>query len=82
MSLRKQTLILICSFFFCGCAADPPKQNSVFPDLRSFDLEGKLPEKLKGQVVLVDFWASWCAPCKKSFPAMEDLNKQYADRGF
>jgi thiol-disulfide isomerase/thioredoxin len=81
MWLGKRTPLLLCTFLLCGCATDPPKQSSAFPDLRAFELEGKLPEKLKGQVVLVDFWASWCAPCKKSFPAMEDLNKQYAGQG-
>ena len=36
---------------------------------------------LKGKVVLVDFWASWCVPCKTSFPALDRLYKEYAPRG-
>jgi thiol-disulfide isomerase/thioredoxin len=57
------------------------KAGDSFPDLAGFKLEGKLPEGTKGKVVLVDFWASWCEPCKQSFPVMEELHKRYADRG-
>jgi thiol-disulfide isomerase/thioredoxin len=57
------------------------KAGDALPDLASFELEGKLPESLKGQVILLDFWASWCAPCRSSFPAMEALSKTYAGQG-
>ena len=35
----------------------------------------------KGHVALVDFWASWCPPCKESFPALDVLQRDYRARG-
>ncbi|MDB6125153.1 MAG: Redoxin domain protein [Pedosphaera sp.] len=62
------------------CAADL-KVGDSFPDLAGFNLDGKLPE-WKGKIVLVDFWASWCGPCKQSFPTMNELQKRYGEKGF
>jgi cytochrome c biogenesis protein CcmG/thiol:disulfide interchange protein DsbE len=57
------------------------KVGDPLPDFSGFKLDGKLPETLKGKVVVLDFWASWCGPCKESFPAMNDLQKKYGDQG-
>lgn len=63
-----------------GCPAAAPKAGEPFPDLAGASLEGTLPD-LRNRVLLVDFWASWCGPCKKSFPVMAELHRKYQPRG-
>lgn len=56
-------------------------ETDVLPDLSEFGLVGEIPDT-KGKVVLIDFWASWCTPCKASFPKMNELYQELKDKGF
>jgi thiol-disulfide isomerase/thioredoxin len=79
--LNKLLLVFALGAALCQISFAGIKAGDTFPDLSTFKLEGKLPDTLKGKVVIVDFWASWCGPCKDSFPVMNELLKKYADRG-
>jgi len=77
--LKKTAIaVLLAGTFFTAQAA--LKVGDTLPDLASFGLEGKLPDALKSKVVVVDFWASWCTPCAKSFPVLDELQKKYGDK--
>ena len=60
--------------------------DTVAPDYRTLDLihgdTVSLRQKYKGQVTLVNIWATWCAPCREEMPSMEALYKDYQARGF
>ena len=70
-----------------GLLVAPPAQ-AVEPGQAAppFELPGKQGvvrlADYRGKLVYLDFWASWCGPCRKSFPWMNDLQARYGARGF
>jgi len=80
-----------------GCSAHPaglpqPKEPAVaageigsrLPEFSLKDLQGRQLSSadLRGKVVLIDFWATWCQPCKKEMPGYQKLLDLYGPRGF
>ena len=60
------------------------KVGSSMPDFAVTDLRGHTlsSSDLHGKVVLVDFWATWCQPCKKEMPGYQKLVDRYGSQGF
>lgn len=81
VTLRRAALAL--AFAFVATAAFPAGIGDPAPAFALRDATGNTVslERLRGQVVYVDFWASWCGPCRRSFPWMNELQRRYGNRG-
>src|SRR5437867_6578533 len=67
-----------------GMAGRPTLVRTPAPEIALKDLQGneiKLSE-LRGKVVLLNFWATWCKPCKEEMPAMQASYDKLRDKGF
>jgi peroxiredoxin len=65
----------------------PPKEENLegqpAPDFSLQSLDGKTYKlsDLKGKVLLLDFWATWCGPCREELPIIEKLHKEFSGKG-
>lgn len=88
----RSTLILLVLALLAGAAGfaayrlvdrDPPLLGKPAPDLSLTDMQGREQSLLawRGHWVLVNFWASWCAPCMDELPLLVDAQRRYGSRG-
>lgn len=78
---------LFLTALLCGTLIAPAGAVAVKETAPDFTLKTKSGKNLRlndfrGKVVMINFWATWCAPCRQELPHMEALYKKYKDRGF
>jgi len=79
MKTRLALILLVAvSFFIASCDQGPARSGivgSIAPDFTLTDRKGNTwtLSELKGRVVFVNFWATWCSPCREEMPAMQRL---------
>lgn len=74
--------VIITGFFMPVTYAEVTKGPAPDFTLKSRSGENLKLSEFRGDVVMINFWASWCAPCRKEMPLLEDLYKKYNDLGF
>lgn len=64
--------------------SDAPKVGQIAPGFSAQKVDGAVVSlsELRGQVVLINFWATWCGPCRAEMPDLDAVYQQYKEQGF
>jgi peroxiredoxin len=83
-SIARIALLSLVGAVPCGAAELQPWRGGPAPDLELRALDGSAHRlaDYRGRVVLVNFWATWCAPCREEMPSMQRLGEKLAGRPF
>ncbi|WP_455211160.1 TlpA family protein disulfide reductase [Kaarinaea lacus] len=81
--MNKFVLFKSIATFLLFCFLNTVSAAEKAPDFKLPQINGGSVQlsDLKGSVVYVDFWATWCPPCRESFPWMESMHQRYQDLG-
>lgn len=77
------SILVIALLAGCTDKGRGPQPDTMASDFSLKDMNGKTVRlsDYKGKVVLLEFWATWCPPCRASVPGLEKLHKEYKDKG-
>lgn len=86
MKIIAYIFIVLFAAAIAGCGGEKPaaREGQPAPDFTVSGLSGEQIRlsDLRGKVVLLNFWASWCPPCKDEMPSLVDLNRAMAGKNF